>query len=86
MRNREVVYVSRGATVWKVVKILLVVAGLCFIAVKLYQKFYKKKQEEALAAADDGVLLEDDYDEDDDEDEPFEYPASAVIQNAADMD
>ena len=84
MRNREVVYVDRGATVWKVIKILLVLAAVTFVAVKLYQKFAKKKQEEALAAADAEALLNADVDDDED-DEPFEYPAEAVIQNAANM-
>lgn len=78
---------KKGNCFWKVVGIVLAVAGLCFAAVKVYQKFFRKKKKEELAEAEDALAL-DSADETDaaEETETFEAPAEAVIANAADME
>lgn len=88
MENEIVVKKSSGFV--KFLKIALAVAAIAFIAIKVYQKFFKKKAaaveeaEEAAAleadvaeaAAEEAVLAEE---------APFEVSADAVIDNAENM-
>ena len=38
------IVVKKGNRFWKVVGILLAIAGVCFVAVKVYNKFFRKAQ------------------------------------------
>lgn len=75
------VVVKKGNRFWKVVGILLAIAAVCFVAVKVYNKYFRKKKE-ALAEEEDLPELDVALDEE----ETFEVPAEAVIANAADME
>ncbi len=84
MQN-EVVVTKKGNRFWKVVGILLAIAGVCFIAVKVYNKFFRKpapalecgegEDLSALESGEDAVEATD----------AFEVDADSVIANAADM-
>lgn len=87
MENQNIVYVKKESGFWKFVKIALAVAAICFVAAKIYQKFFKKKTVEAVAEADDLDELPEVMEEADvAEEEAFEVPAEAVIANAEDME
>ena len=81
--ENEVVVVKKGNRFWKVVGILLAIAGVCFVAVKVYNKFFRKakpvveggEEVPAVEGAEEAAVAE----------ETFEVPAEAVIANAADM-
>lgn len=75
------VVVKKGNRFWKVVGILLAIGAICFVAVKVYNKYFRKKDEE-LAEAEELPELDVALDEE----ETFEVPAEAVIANAADME
>ena len=73
----------------KIVGVLLAIGAVCFVAVKLYRKYFKKEEPVLEAAADDvdaiaeksvaaeeAVVAED----------SFEVPAEAVIANADQME
>ena len=79
---------KRFKTFLKIVGVLLAIGAVCFVAVKLYRKYFKK-EEPVLEAADDvdaiaeesvaaeeAVVAED----------SFEVPAEAVIANADQME
>ena len=87
MENQNIVYVKNESGFWKFVKIALAVAAICFVAAKIYQKFFKKKTVEAVAEADDLDELPEVMEEADvAEEEAFEVPAEAVIANAEDRE
>ena len=78
-----------GKTILKILGVLLAIGAVCFVAVKLYKKFFKKEEPVLEAAADDvdaiaeesavaeeAPILED----------SFEVPAAAVIANADQME
>lgn len=75
------VVVKKGNRFWKVVGILLAITAVCFVAVKVYNKYFRKKNEE-LAEGEELPELDVALDEE----ETFEVPAEAVIANAADME
>ena len=85
-KQHEVMVVKRSRSGWwTAIKTLLILAGLVFIAVKLYDKFVAKKQK--------AVDLPKDTDSDgtdamiaDDEDAGFTASASDVISNPENMD
>lgn len=80
---------KRFKTFLKIVGVLLAIGAVCFVAVKLYRKYFKKEEPVLEAAADDvdaiaeesvaaeeAVVAED----------SFEVPAEAVIANADQME
>ena len=89
METQNVVYVKQKSTFWTVVKVLLVVAGVCLIAARIYQKI-RAKTAAALLEEPEEVELFDDLLEEaevvEDAEEAFEVPAEAVIANAEDME
>ena len=82
----QVVVVKKENRFWKVVKVLLVLAAIGFVAVKVYNKFFRKKNEllDAEDEEDMEVLAEaDEIDAEDDAEEPtFEASADAVLDSA----
>jgi flagellar biosynthesis/type III secretory pathway M-ring protein FliF/YscJ len=82
----QVVVVKKENRFWKVVKVLLVLAAIGFVAVKVYNKFFRKKNE--LLDAEDEEDMEalaeaDEIDAEDDAEEPtFEASADAVLDSA----
>lgn len=85
-KQQEVMVVKRSRSGWwTAIKTLLILAGLVFIAVKLYDKFVAKKQKAANLPGDtdsDGV----DTTATEDEDAGFTASASDVISNPENMD
>lgn len=83
-KQQEVMVVKRSRSGWwTAIKTLLILAGLVFIAVKLYDKFVAKKQKAANLPEDtdsDGV------DTAATEDAGFTASASDVISNPENMD
>ena len=79
---------KRFKTFLKIVGVLLAIGAVCFVAVKLYRKYFKKEEPVLEAATDDvdaiadasaaeeAVVTED----------SFEVPAEAVIANADQME
>ena len=80
---------KRFKTFLKIVGVLLAIGAVCFVAVKLYRKYFKKEEPvleastddvdaiaDASAAAEEAVVAED----------SFEVPAEAVIANADQME
>ncbi|MBQ8310328.1 MAG: hypothetical protein IJX80_04865 [Clostridia bacterium] len=78
MQN-DVVMVKKGSRFWKVVGILLAIAGLCAVAVVVYKKFFQKKNEELEETEEPEAL--DGAEETPAAEEIFEVPAEAVIAN-----
>ena len=88
----QVVVVKKENRFWKVVKVLLVLAAIGFIAVKVYNKFFRKKNElldaedeenvEALADADEVEEAEEVAEEPVAEEPTFEASADAVLDSA----
>ena len=85
--DQNVVVVKKKSTFWKVVKIALLVAGVCFVAARIYRKYFQKK-EEALEEAEELAALEEaeDLAVSEEEEEVLDVPAEAVIVNAEDME
>lgn len=85
-KQQEVMVVKRSRSGWwTAIKTLLILAGLVFIAVKLYDKFVAKKQKTANLPGNtdsDGV----DTAATEDEDAGFTASASDVISNPENMD
>lgn len=85
-KQQEVMVVKRSRSGWwTAIKTLLILAGLVFIAVKLYDKFVAKKQKTTNLPEDtdsDGV----DTAATEDEDAGFTASASDVISNPENMD
>ena len=80
-----------GKTILKIIGILLAVGAVCFIAVKLYKKFFKKEEPVLEAAADDvDAIAEESAVAEEEEvsayEDSFEVPAEAVIANADQME
>ena len=89
MENQNVVYVEKKNGFWKFVKIALVVAAAAYVAVKVYQKYFKKVEleiDDTEALDTELEQLELDLPDDTVEEEVFEASADAVIVNADDMD
>lgn len=82
--ENEVVVVKKGHRVWKVIGILLAIAGVCAAVAVIYKKFFSKKKEELDAGEE--VSAVEGAEEAEESAETFEAPADAVISNAADMD
>ncbi len=84
----QMVVVKKENRFWKVVKVLLVVGAACFVAVKVYNKFFRKKKEllcaedaddaDALAAAEESEPAEEPVAQE----AVFEAPAEAVLESA----
>ena len=81
---------KRGRTFLKILGILLAIGAVCFVAVKLYKKFFPKQQPvlegeadnvDAIAEADASLAEAAAV-----EAETFEVPAEAVIANADQME
>ena len=80
-----------GKTILKILGILLAIGAVCFIAVKLYRKFFKKDEPVLEGAADEVDAIgegeaEAVAEEVATEEESFEVPAAAVIANADQME
>lgn len=86
MENEIVVKKSSGFV--KFLKIALIIAAITFVAVKVYNKFFKKKAaaeaelegeavEAEVAAIEEAEVVEE---------APFEVSAEAVIDNAENME
>lgn len=89
METQNVVYVKQKSTFWTVVKVLLVVAGVCLVAARIYQKIRAKKEAALLEEPEEVELFDDLLEEaevEEDAEEAFEVPAEAVIANAEDME
>ena len=88
--DQNVVYVEKKKSgFWGFVKVALVVAAAAYVAVKVYNKYFKKIEveiddEEALDA--DLESLEIDLSVESVEEDTFEASAEAVIANAEEMD
>ena len=87
--DQNVVYVEKKKSgFWGFVKVALVVAAAAYVAVKVYNKYFKKIEveiddEEALDA--DLESLELDLSVESVEEDTFEASAEAVIANAEEM-
>lgn len=81
---------KRGRTFLKILGILLAIGAVCFVAVKLYKKFFPKQQPVLEGEADDvDAIAEADASLAEAaavEAETFEVPAEAVIANADQME
>ena len=80
---------KRFKTFLKIVGVLLAIGAVCFVAVKLYRKYFKKEEPVLEAAADDvdaiaegSAVAEEAVATED----SFEVPAEAVIANADQME
>ena len=77
-----------GKTILKIIGVLLAIGAVCYIAVKLYKKFFKK-EEPVLEAADDVDAIAEESavaEEAPIPEDSFEVPAVAVIANADQME
>ncbi len=85
-KQQEVMVVKRSRSGWwTAIKTLLILAGLVFIAVKLYDKFVAKKQK-AVNLPKDTDSDEADMAATEEEDAGFTASASDVISNPENMD
>ncbi len=80
--ENEYVVVKKGPSIWKIIGIILAIAGICFIGYKIYTKYFRKKADvidagDELPELDDADILSDE--------DVFEVDAASVISNAADM-
>lgn len=79
-------------TIFKILGILLAIGAVCFVAVKLYKKFFKKEEPVLEGAADEVEALEEGAEAEEVAEEvvtredSFEVPAEAVIANADQME
>ena len=89
-KQQEVMVVRRSRSGWlTVIKALLILAGLVFIAVKLYDKFVAKKQKPAELPKDedaDGTVSEAAENAAEEESAGLSASASDVITNPENMD
>ncbi len=89
MEEQNVVYVEKKNGFWKFVKVALVVAAAAYVAVKVYQKYFKKVEVEIDDAEElDAELepIEIELSDDTAQEDAFEASAEAVIANAEEMD
>lgn len=79
---------KRGNTILKILGILLAIGAVCFIAVKVYRKFFPKQQPvlEGEAEGTDAIADAPAVEEAVVEANTFEVPAEAVIANAEQME
>ena len=79
---------KRGNTILKILGILLAIGAVCFIAVKVYRKFFPKQQPvlEGEAEGTDAIADAPAVGEAVAEANTFEVPAEAVIANAEQME
>ena len=80
---------KRFKTFLKIVGVLLAIGAVCFVAVKLYRKYFKKEEPVLEAAADDVDAIADASAVAEDAvvaEDSFEVPAEAVIANADQME
>ena len=80
---------KRFKTFLKIVGVLLAIGAVCFVAVKLYRKYFKKEEPVLDAAADDVDAIAEESagaDEAVATEDSFEVPAEAVIANADQME
>lgn len=81
---------NTGKKILKILGILLAIGAVCFIAVKIYRKFFKKEEPVLEAATDevDAIAAESatDATEATIDEDSFEVPAAAVIANADQME
>ena len=88
--DQNVVYVEKKKSgFWGFVKAALVVAAVAYVAVKIYNKYFKKieveiDEEEALDAELESLEL--DLSVESVEEDTFEASAEAVIANAEELD
>ena len=80
-----------GKTILKILGILLAIGAVCFVAVKIYQKFFKKEENVLEGAADEADAIaegsvEEVAEEAAAQEDSFEVPAAAVIANADQME
>ena len=78
-------------TIFKILGVLLAIGAVCFVAVKLYKKFFKKEEPVLEGAIDEVDAIEEGTAEEvaeevATEEESFEVPAAAVIANADQME
>ena len=67
MEKQDVVVVEKKSTFWTVLKVILILAIVCFVAYKIYQKISKKRKAAALEAEEASLLdFSDDELENDD--------------------
>ncbi len=86
MENGNMIVVKKGNGFFKLVKILLAIAAVAFVAVKIYQKIAEHRAKKLAAEEVEEELLDCGTEEEAVEEEIFEAPAEAVIANAADME
>lgn len=85
-KQQEVMVVKRSHSGWwSVIKALLILAGLVFITVKLYDKFVAKKKK-AAEPPEEPDTDENDNGSEADEDTGFCASAADVIANPENMD
>ena len=88
--DQNVVYVEKKKSgFWGIVKVALVVAAVAYVAVKVYNRYFKKIELEIDDTEElDAELepLELDLSDDSVEDDVFEASADAVIANTEDME
>ena len=80
---------KRFKTFLKIVGVLLAIGAVCFVAVKLYRKYFKKEEPVLEAAADDVDAIAEESavaEEAVATEDSFEVPAEAVIANADQME
>lgn len=79
---------KRGVKILKILGILLAIAGICFVVVKLYKKFFRKEQPVLEAEAEDveAIAEESVAEEAVAEQATFEVPAEAVLANAEQLE
>ena len=80
---------KRFKTFLKIVGVLLAIGAVCFVAVKLYRKYFKKEEPVLEAAADDVDAIAEEsvkVEEAVVAEDSFEVPAEAVIANADQME
>ena len=78
-------------TIFKILGVLLAIGAVCFVAVKLYKKFFKKEEPVLEGATDEVDAIgegeaEAVAEEVAAEEDSFEVPAAAVIANADQME
>ena len=88
MEYQNTVYVEKKSGFWRFVKIALVVAAVAYVAVKVYQKYFKKEELELEAEELDTELepLALDLSDESFEEDAFEASADAVIANVEEME
>ena len=78
-------------TIFKILGVILAIGAVCFVAVKLYKKFFKKEEPVLEGAADEVDAIAEGSDVEVAEEvapveDSFEVPAVAVIANADQME